>query len=161
MANKLHILLTAIGLSCAPAMHATVPEAPGGAAPADTVPTLSQVSGTLPADTAATVTPAVEMSLSRGDLTAMMEEYSRLDLNGQPCALVRLWLDQDDVLLDGEVVGDVEHTDGVYFVYLVGGSDFLNINFPDGADPLWVSFRDYGIDAVKPGNTYDLKVARP
>lgn len=59
------------------------------------------------------------------DLTASTQ--SRVDLNGKRCGLVKVQCVLDGILFSGNIIGDVVHKDGEYWVYLTDGSTYINI----------------------------------
>jgi|AntRauTorcE11898_2_1112593.scaffolds.fasta_scaffold04834_3 formylglycine-generating enzyme required for sulfatase activity len=61
------------------------------------------------------------------DLAA--RRYERMDINGEPCALVKIKTDLDGLGFESGVgiVGDVEYKEGQYWVYLVSGERRLSI----------------------------------
>lgn len=92
------------------------------------------------------------------DLSA--SKYSRLDLNGAPCALVRVEVIADGVDFFGNVIKPVEHKMGEYWVYMVNGSKMLQIK-SDTFLPVMVNFADYGIHALMPKVTYVVTLNLP
>lgn len=77
------------------------------------------------------------------------------DLNGEPCALVKVQTTVKGMQFGGNVVGTENKADG-YWVYLTKGSYMLQIKHPNYL-PLTVNFRDYGIPGVQSNTTYVLK----
>ena len=58
--------------------------------------------------------------LAANDISAV--KYQRLDLNGNPCALIKVGLGVQGAKFPGtEVVGDVKFDTGEYWVYVVDG----------------------------------------
>ena len=92
------------------------------------------------------------------DLSA--STHLRLDLNKQPCALVKVQLAAADAQFDGNVLGDCEYKAGEYWVYMSQGSYQLKIRHPNFV-PLTVNFRDYDIRGVESKVTYVLTLLIP
>ena len=91
------------------------------------------------------------------DLSA--STHPRLDLNKQPCALVKVRLAAPGAAFSGNVLGEVENHEGVYWVYMSQGSYMLQVRHPDYV-ALDVNFRDYGIRGVEEKTTYVLTVSK-
>ena len=83
----------------------------------------------------------------------------RLDLNKQPCALVKVRLPLTGVAFSGNVLGEVENHEGVYWVYMSQGSYMLQVRHPEHV-AFDVNFRDYGIRGVEEKTTYVLTVSK-
>lgn len=64
------------------------------------------------------------------------------DLNGNPCALVKVTLAADGVGFEGNVIGTPSKTDDGYEVFLTRGSKFLNVKYP-GQAPMLIRFDEY------------------
>ena len=92
------------------------------------------------------------------DLSASI--YERKDLNGTPCALVKVQLPSLGVIFEGNVIPPVEYKTGEYWVYMSKGSRELRIKHPQ-TQPLHVNFRDYNIKSVESRTTYNLSVQMP
>lgn len=88
------------------------------------------------------------------------KKFQRLDLNGEPCALVKVEAIADGLEFSGNVLPPVEHKTGEYWVYLTKGSKMLRIKSPDFL-PLMLNFSDYGITALEPAVTYVLTLSLP
>ena len=84
----------------------------------------------------------------------------RLDLNGQPCGLVKVQLAAMGAEFSGNVIGDCEYRTGEYWVYMTKGSYLLKVKLPNVV-PLEVSLRDYGIRGIEPKTTYVLTLLLP
>ena len=92
------------------------------------------------------------------DLTASTQ--MRRDANNEPCALVKVVLCAPDATFEGNIVGDTRLHTNEYWVYMTGGSKFLNVKVPV-AKPLLVRFPDYGVDGLMPKTTYVLDLELP
>lgn len=51
----------------------------------------------------------------------------RIDLNGVKCGLIKVRCVLDEVSFKGNVIGDVEHREGEYWVYMSNGSKNLSV----------------------------------
>ena len=88
------------------------------------------------------------------DISAV--KYQRLDLNGQPCALIKVGLGVQGAKFPGtEVVGDVKFDTGEYWVYVVDGTKKLKVMHNNYA-PLYIDFSDYPEQRLEGGRTYVL-----
>ena len=99
-----------------------------------------------------------KMEVAPMDLSASTQP--RNDLNGNPCALVKVLFPTVGVTFEGNVLGDVEFKAGEYWVYMSEGSYMLNVKHPNFY-PLMVNFRDYGIKGVEGKTTYNMTVVMP
>ena len=95
------------------------------------------------------------MELVDNDLSASFSKNVRTDMNGTPCALVRVTLIDSDPQFEGNVTGNIGQRGMQYFVYMSAGSKYLRVA-PADHFPLMVSFADYGIKALESKKTYDL-----
>ena len=95
------------------------------------------------------------MEVAEGDLTASV--HPRNDLNGNPCALVRVMLKDSAPKFEGNVLGEVEQKGMQYMVYMSAGTKFLRI-VPADHFPLMIAFGDYGIKKLEGKVTYELVV---
>ena len=98
---------------------------------------------------------AESFALLPSDLIALTEP--RTDLNGKPCAVVRVGIALQGVVFDGNTIGKPVYNTGEYLVYIVNGSRQLTVRH-DNYVPLTVTFSDYGIQRVESGSTYRLTV---
>ena len=98
------------------------------------------------------------METSTYDLTASTNR--RLDLNGDPCALVKVCLACEGAEFEGNVLGDVAYKTGEYWVYMSAGSYMLRVKHPNFL-PLMVNFHDYDIMRVEALQTYTLTLSLP
>ncbi|WP_094381660.1 SUMF1/EgtB/PvdO family nonheme iron enzyme [Prevotella sp. P5-92] len=89
------------------------------------------------------------------DLVARTEP--RTDLNGRPCAVIRVGIALQGVVFDGNTIGSPKYNTGEYLVYITNGSRQITIRH-DSFLPLTVTFADYGIERVESGNVYRLTV---
>ena len=96
------------------------------------------------------------------DLSASQQR--RQDLNGEPCALVKVQLAATDVTFEGNVIPPVEYKGGEYWVYMTKGSKELRIKHqavPPTFLPCHVKFTDYGIKDIQSLTTYYLTLLLP
>lgn len=103
----------------------------------------------------------VSFEESTTDLKARTEP--RVDLNNDPCALLRVEIPTlENLKFSGGlgVVGSVEHNPGEYLVYLPNGTKKIVINHPDFL-PCTVSFQEYGIRSLSGKTTYKLVLGLP
>ena len=99
-------------------------------------------------------------SMEAAPLDLSASTSPRLDLNKQPCALVKVQLPLVGAAFSGNVLGEVENRAGVYWVYMSQGSYKLQVRHQDFM-PLEVNFRDYGIRGVEGKVTYVLTLQKP
>ena len=94
------------------------------------------------------------------DLSARTEV--RNDLNGTPCALVKIELPLQGVQFNqkSQVIGNVENRVNTYWAYLPAGSKHITLSHPQ-FHTLDVVFADYGIPYLSSSTTYLLKVNVP
>ena len=92
--------------------------------------------------------------LVANDISAV--KYQRLDLNGNPCALIKVGLGvQGAKFPSTEVVGDVKFDTGEYWVYVVDGTKKLKVMHNNYA-PLYIDFSNYPEQRLEGGRTYVL-----
>ena len=92
------------------------------------------------------------------DLTASTQ--SRVDLNGKRCGLVKVQCVLDGINFHGNIIGDVVHKDGEYWVYMTDGSKQLSIKHPMILT-LDIDFLASLQSIIKAGNTYRLILSIP
>ncbi len=98
------------------------------------------------------------VTLDPVDLTAQTE--MRKDLNGVPCALVKVRLTLGGALFSGNVVGEVKNHVGEYYVYMTDGSKELRLK-QERVKPLAIYFPDYQIPELASGATYVVDLSVP
>jgi len=81
--------------------------------------------------------------------------HPRMDLNDNPCALVKLMMVDDLNRVEGNVIGDVENHGTEKWIYLSEGTKMIKI-IPEHHLPVMVTFVDYGLTAVEGKMTYEL-----
>ncbi|MGM9844286.1 MAG: PEGA domain-containing protein [Muribaculaceae bacterium] len=87
-------------------------------------------------------------------------KYKRVDLNNQPCALVKVQLAAPGAAFEGNVIGEVEYKVSEYWVYMSKGTRRLAVKCPNYL-PVMVEFADYGIKGLESDTTYELVIALP
>lgn len=101
----------------------------------------------------------VEGMMSTNDMSASL--YRKTDINGKPCALVKVQLATLGATFEGNVIAPVEYKTGEYWVYMTEGSRELHIKHPSFL-PLEVHFADYdfkrGLQSLQ---TYKLVLVMP
>lgn len=102
---------------------------------------------------------------SVNDLTARTS--TRNDIEGEPCALVKVVLADKDVAFEcgniaSMIIGDVSFRTNEYWVYLVagtGGAKHLKIKHPN-YPTIDVIFSEYGIGTLEPLTTYTMIISK-
>lgn len=85
---------------------------------------------------------------------------SRVDLNGKRCGLVKVQCVLDGINFSGNIIGDVAHKDGEYWVYMTTGSKQLSISHARLL-PLDVNLSNIVPCGIISGNTYRLRLSIP
>lgn len=98
----------------------------------------------------------LDFSSSFNDLSAQTE--SRLDFNGVKCGLVKVRCVLDGVSFKGNVIGDVEYSDGEYWVYLSKGSKSVTVCHANYL-PYDIDFEIVFGTQIKSANTYILTLS--
>ena len=96
----------------------------------------------------------VESFGATNDLSA--QKYSRDDLNGRKCALVKVQVIAQDVTFQGNVMGDVKEQSGEYWVYMTDGTKQLKV-LSRSFTPLMYKFPE----PLTGGVTYVLTLTAP
>ena len=99
----------------------------------------------------------LSMRMESMDLTAAT--HQRLDLNGVPCAVVKVQM-PEGAAFEGSIIEPVEYRTGEYWVYMPANSKALRVKH-GSAKPLQVSFSDHGVPPLQSKATYVLDVAMP
>ena len=101
----------------------------------------------------------VKELMATNDLSA--SQYRRNDINGQPCALIKVGLAAEDATFEGNVIQPVEYKSGEYWVYMTEGSLELRVKHPKFV-PCHINFRDNGLErGVKSLTTYSMTLLLP
>ena len=98
------------------------------------------------------------MEIAPMDLSASTQP--RNDLNGKPCALVKVQLATEGATFDGNIVGDCSFRKGEYWVYMSTGTYMLTVKHSN-FEPFSINFRDYDISHVEQKTTYVLTLLLP
>ena len=89
-----------------------------------------------------------------GDISARMNRID--DLNGNSCALLKIWTMDNLVEIQGNNIGAVTQKEGgEKWIYLINGSRDVKLFF-DRHLPIELKFNDYGIKELKSNTTYLL-----
>lgn len=88
------------------------------------------------------------------DLSAVVHQVA--DLNGEPCALVKVGLTVPDAAFEGDIIKS-EYKDGEYWVYMVDGANWLTVKTSEYT-PLRI---DDNFGPLKGNTTYILTLATP
>ena len=96
--------------------------------------------------------------LGDNDLTAQHENVK--DANGDMCALIKVQILDDKVKFDGDVVKQSEKSPNEYYVFVIDGTQRLKLS-ASNAMPVEVVFSKYGINELKGGLTYVLRMEMP
>lgn len=86
--------------------------------------------------------------------------HSRMDLNGEPCALIKVQLPVAGVGFEGSIVGDTPFKINEYWVYVTDGTKRIGVKCP-GCYNRRIEFAPLGIKAVKADRVYYLKIKTP
>ncbi len=95
-----------------------------------------------------------DFHIDPSDITAQAEQVS--DLNGEPCALVKVSLSVPAAVFEGDIIKQEEKGKSEYYVYLVDGSNYLTVKTDD-----YPVLRYDFPENVKGNNTYVLDIIRP
>ncbi|MDO5394383.1 MAG: PEGA domain-containing protein [Bacteroidales bacterium] len=89
------------------------------------------------------------------DLTASTSQ--RLDMNGNPCGLLKVSVQVDNVEFQGNIIGDVVRHGGDYWVYVTNGTKKIRMTSAafGGVDLL---FADWDIPHIQSKTTYNVTV---
>lgn len=98
------------------------------------------------------------MTIAEGDLSAATSQ--RLDLNGSPCALVKVQVPLRDVVFEGNVIGEPLYRGGEYWVYMTPNSKFLNVKH-ETVSPTLIEFSELDVAPLEAKTTYLLRLSRP
>jgi hypothetical protein len=100
----------------------------------------------------------ISFSNTASDLSAQTEP--REDFNGVKCGLIKVRCVLDGVSFKGNVIGNVEHIDGEYWVYMSSGSKKLSIHHAKLL-PLDIDFESIFNETIQPATTYLLTLSIP
>ena len=81
----------------------------------------------------------------------------RNDLNGVPCALVKIQVTDDVARVEGNKIGDIIKNGVEKWVYMCNGSRNMKIHFKNYT-PITLMFKDYGINGLESNRVYELVI---
>lgn len=79
----------------------------------------------------------------------------RQDLNGEPCAVIKIVTDDNSMTFDGNVIGAPLRKGNALFVYMTGGSKQLRIK-SSKTTPFMLNFDKFGINGLVAGSIYQV-----
>ena len=89
------------------------------------------------------------------DLTARKQQ--RLDLNGKPCAMLKIMVMDDITDCNKSNIGDIATSGVMKLVYLPSVVRSVTLNFKYHY-PLTITFADYGVTKLESSATYELRL---
>ncbi len=89
------------------------------------------------------------------DLTASTN--LRRDLNGEPCALLKISFNKPGLAFEGNVIGDVSYNAGEYLVYVKANTRYVKVKHQD-FDPLMIDFEQTSISPLEGKKVYVVKL---
>ncbi|MCM1141102.1 MAG: hypothetical protein NC453_21245 [Muribaculum sp.] len=81
----------------------------------------------------------------------------KVDNNGIPCALLRIYLPIEDCEFEGNIIGTITYKTNEYRIYVSSGTKKIRVMVPDN-EPKTINFADFGIDHVDSKSTYEIKI---
>ena len=75
----------------------------------------------------ATAQEATVKSFETAPMDVTAQQYARLDLHGEKCAVVKVRVIADGVAFKGNLIGEPVENPGEYWVYLTGGTKQVQI----------------------------------
>ena len=91
--------------------------------------------------------------LASKDLSASL--YPRKDSNGNVCALIKIYVNDDISRVEGNVIGSIDSHGMEKWVYLSSGSKMMKV-IPANNIPIFVTFSEFNCRAVESKYTYEL-----
>ena len=82
------------------------------------------------------------------------------DLNGNPCALIKVQVLDDIERVEGNRIGDIINNGVEKWIYMCKGSRNIKIHFKNHL-PLTILFKDYHINGVESNRVYELVINVP
>lgn len=95
-----------------------------------------------------------DFHIDNSDISAVRNKV--LDANDEPCALIKVGLAEAGATFEGDIVGTPDYKDGEYWVYVIDGSNYLNVK-TSKYTPLRYDFPE----AVAKLKTYILTIEKP
>ena len=105
---------------------------------------------------AAVAQKAVVETFEAAPMDVTAQQYARLDLHGEKCALVKVRVVAQGVTFSGNVMGEVEKRGSEYWVYMPGGTKMLQVTAET-----FLPFLHTFPEPLRPGVTYILTVLAP
>lgn len=82
------------------------------------------------------------------------------DGNGDPCALLRVYIDDATARFNGDIIGTPTFKNDHFEIWLLDAAQRIEV-ISQKAVPMWVEFADHGIDEVEAKRVYALTLAAP
>ncbi|WP_302214641.1 hypothetical protein [uncultured Prevotella sp.] len=101
---------------------------------------------------------AVEsLKLRPNDLSARNVKNQRHDLNGKPCALLKVMVLDDITKCSSGNIGDIVTEGPVKLIYITSATPSIELSFQYHY-PLTINFADYGYKHLEGNSTYELNL---
>ena len=101
---------------------------------------------------------AVEsLKLRPNDLSARNAKNQRHDLNGKPCALLKVMVLDDITKCSSGNIGDIVTEGPVKLIYITSATPSIELSFQYHY-PLTINFADYGYKHLEGNSTYELNL---
>ena len=101
---------------------------------------------------------AVEsLKLRPNDLSARNVKNQRHDLNGKPCALLKVMVLDDITKCSSGNIGDIVTEGPVKLIFITSATPYIELSFKYHY-PLTVNFADYGYKHLEGNSTYELNI---
>ena len=101
---------------------------------------------------------AVEsLKLRPNDLSARNVKNQRHDLNGKPCALLKVMVLDDITKCSSGNIGEIVTEGPVKLIYITSATPYIELSFKYHY-PLTVNFADYGYKHLEGNSTYELNI---
>ena len=104
----------------------------------------------------ATAQEATVKSFETAPMDVTAQQYARLDLHGEKCAVVKVRVIADGVAFKGNLIGEPVENPGEYWVYLTGGTKQVQI-----LSRSFLPFMYYFPEPLQGGVTYVLTLLAP
>ena len=101
---------------------------------------------------------AVEsLNLRPNDLSARNVKNQRHDLNGKPCALLKVMVMDDITKCSSGNIGDIVTEGPVKLIFITSATPYIELSFKYHY-PLTINFADYGYKHLEGNSTYELNL---
>ena len=101
---------------------------------------------------------AVEsLKLRPNDLSARNVKNQRHDLNGKPCALLKVMVMDDITKCSSGNIGDIVNEGPVKLIFITSATPSIELSFQYHY-PLTINFADYGYKHLEGNSTYELNI---